>query len=144
MNKKNHTIKNITNSGLEQVSFRKGTTIYKVNEKPKFAYYVYTGKVNIISKDEYNIGIIQEGELFGEISSLFNKEHSVSASAAEDCRLLIIEKDVFFNKVESADPILKAVIRTLSLRLNDSNKKSEEIWKQLHLLSSIKKDIEKD
>ena len=141
MNKINHTIKNITNSGLEQVSFRKGTTIYKVNEKPKFAYYVYTGKVNIISKDEYNIGIIQEGELFGEISSLFNKEHSVSASAAEDCRLLIIEKDVFFNKVESADPILKAVIRTLSLRLNDSNKKSEEIWKQLHLLSSIKKDI---
>ena len=144
MNKINHTIKNITNSGLEQVSFRKGTIIYKVNEKPKFAYYVYTGKVNIISKDEYNIGIIQEGELFGEISSLFNKEHSVSASAAEDCRLLIIEKNVFFNKVESADPILKAVIRTLSLRLNDSNKKSEEIWKQLHLLSSIKKDIEKD
>ena len=144
MNKINHTIKNITNSGLEQVSFKKGTTIYKVNEKPKFAYYVYTGKVNIISKDEYNIGIIQEGELFGEISSLFNKEHSVSASAAEDCRLLIIEKDVFFNKVESADPILKAVIRTLSLRLNDSNKKSEEIWRQLHLLSSIKRDIEKD
>ena len=144
MNKINHTIKNITNSGLEQVSFKKGTTIYKVNEKPKFAYYVYTGKVNIISKDEYNIGIIQEGELFGEISSLFNKEHSVSASAAEDCRLLIIEKNVFFNKVESADPILKAVIRTLSLRLNDSNKKSEETWKQLHLLSSIKKDIEKN
>ena len=144
MNKINHKIKNITNSGLEQVSFKKGTTIYKVNEKPKFAYYVYTGKVNIISKDEYNIGIIQEGELFGEISSLFNKEHSVSASAAEDCRLLIIEKNVFFNKVESADPILKAVIRTLSLRLNDSNKKSEETWKQLHLLSSIKKDIEKN
>ena len=144
MNKINHKIKNITNSGLEQVSFKKGTTIYKINEKPKFAYYVYTGKVNIISKDEYNIGIIQEGELFGEISSLFNKEHSVSATAAEDCRLLIIEKNIFFNKVESADPILKAVIRTLSLRLNDSNKKSEVIWKQLHLLSSIKKDIKSD
>ena len=144
MSEVNHKIKNITNSGLEQVSFKKGTTIYKINEKPKFAYYVYTGKVNIISKDEYNIGIIQEGELFGEISSLFNKEHSVSATAAEDCRLMIIEKDIFLNKVESADPILKAVIRTLSLRLNDSNKKSEEIWRQLHLLSSIKKDIKND
>ncbi len=138
----NHNIKNITNSGLEQVSFKKGSTIYKINEKPKFAYYVYTGTVNIISKNEYNIGLVKEGELFGEISSLFDKEHSVSATAAEDCRLLIIEKNLFFNKVESADPILKAVIRTLSLRLNDSNKKSEEIWKQLHILSSIKKDIE--
>ena len=137
-------IKNITNSGLEQISFKQNSMIYKVNEKPKFAYYIYTGEVEIISKNDYVIGTLKEGELFGEISSLFNKEHSVSAKAARDPRLLIIEKKVFFNKVESADPILKAVIRTLSLRLNDSNKKSEEIWRQLHLLSSIKKNIDSD
>ena len=133
--------KNITNSGLEQISYKKDSTIYKVNEKPKFAYYIYTGEVEIISENDYVIGTVKEGELFGEISSLFNKEHSVSAKASTDTRLLIIEKDLFFNKVENADPILKAVIRTLSLRLHDSNKKSEEIWRQLHLLSSIKKDI---
>ena len=133
--------KNITNSGLEQISYKKDSTIYKVNEKPKFAYYIYTGEVEIISENDYVIGTVKEGELFGEISSLFNKEHSVSAKASIDTRLLIIEKNLFFNKVENADPILKAVIRTLSLRLQDSNKKSEEIWRQLHLLSSIKKDI---
>ena len=133
--------KNITNSGLEQISYKKDSTIYKINEKPKFAYYIYTGEVEIISENDYVIGTVKEGELFGEISSLFNKEHSVSAKASTDTRLLIIEKNLFFNKVESADPILKAVIRTLSLRLHDSNKKSEEIWRQLHLLSSIKKDI---
>ena len=134
--------KNITNSGLEQISYKKDSTIYKINEKPKFAYYIYTGEVEIISENDYVIGTVKEGELFGEISSLFNKEHSVSAKASTDTRLLIIEKDLFFNKVENADPILKAVIRTLSLRLHDSNKKSEEIWRQLHLLSSIKKDID--
>ncbi len=135
-------IKNITESGLEQISYKKGSLIYKFNEKPKFAYYVYTGKVDIISENQYKIGTVREGELFGEISSLFNKEHSVSATAAIDTRLLIIDKNLFFNKVESADPILKAIIRTLSLRLHDSNKRSEEIWKQLHLLSSIKKSVE--
>ena len=134
-------IKNITNSGLEQISYKKDSTIYKINEKPRFAYYIYTGEVEIISENDYVIGTVKEGELFGEISSLFNKEHSVSAKASTDTRLLIIEKDLFFNKVENADPILKAIIRTLSLRLHDSNKKSEEIWRQLHLLSSIKKDI---
>ena len=136
--------KNITNSGLEQISFKQNSMIYKVHEKPKFAYYIYTGEVEIISKNDYVIGTLKEGELFGEISSLFNKEHSVSAKAATDTRLLIIEKKVFFNKVESADPILKAVIRTLSYRLNDSNVRSEEIWRQLHLLSSIKKNIDSD
>ena len=137
-------MKNITNSGLEQISFKQNSMIYKGNENPKFAYYIYTGEVEIISKNDYVIGTLKEGELFGEISSLFNKEHSVSAKAATDTRLLIIEKKVFFNKVENADPILKAVIRTLSLRLNDSNIKAEEIWRQLPLLSSIKKEIDSD
>ena len=142
MTKNSHNIKNITNAGLEQVNYKKGSVIYRVNEKPKFAYYVYTGKVKILSESEYELGIVNEGELFGEISSLFNKEHTVSAIAEEDTRLMIIEKNLFFKKVESADPILKAIIRTVTLRLHDSNKKSEEIWKQLHLLSSIKKEIE--
>ena len=140
----NNIIKNITNSGLEQINYKKNSIVYKINEKPKFAYYVYTGEVEIISENDYVIGTVKEGELFGEISSLFNKEHSVSAKAAKDTRLLIIEKNIFFDKIENADPILKAIIRTLSLRLHDSNKKSEEIWRQLHLLSSIKKDVEQN
>ena len=140
----NNIVKNITNSGLEQINYKENSIIYKINEKPKFAYYVYTGEVEIISENDYVIGTVKEGELFGEISSLFNKEHSVSAKAAKDTRLLIIEQNIFFDKIENADPILKAIIRTLSLRLHDSNKKSEEIWRQLHLLSSIKKDVEQN
>ena len=142
MNEVNKNIQNLTNSGLEQVSFTKGQTIYQFNENPKFAYFVYTGKVNIVSKTGYNLGTVNEGELFGEISSLFNKEHSVSAEAATECRLLIIEKDLFYNKVQGADPIIKAIIRTITGRLNDMNEKTEKIWKELHFLSSLKREID--
>lgn len=142
MNEVDKSIQNLTNSGLEQVSFTKGQTIYQFNENPKFAYFVYTGKVNIISKTGYNLGTVNEGELFGEISSLFNKEHSVSAEAATECRLLIIEKDLFYNKVQGADPIIKAIIRTITGRLNDMNEKTEKIWKELHFLSSLKREID--
>ena len=142
MNEVDKNIQNLTNSGLEQVSFTKGQTIYQFNENPKFAYFVYTGKVNIVSKTGYNLGTVNEGELFGEISSLFNKEHSVSAEAATECRLLIIEKDLFYNKVQGADPIIKAVIRTITGRLNDMNEKTEKIWKELHFLSSLKREID--
>ena len=141
MNKIDNNIQNLTNSGLEQISYNKGQTIYQFNENPKFAYFVYTGTVNIISKTGYNLGMVKEGELFGEISSLFNKEHSVSAEAATECRLLVIEKDLFFNKVQNADPIIKAIIRTITGRLHDMNEKTEKIWKELHFLSSIKRDI---
>ncbi len=141
MNKIDNNMQNLTNSGLEQISYNKGQTIYQFNENPKFAYFVYTGTVNIISKTGYNLGTINEGELFGEISSLFNKEHSVSAEAATECRLLVIEKDLFFNKVQNADPIIKAIIRTITGRLHDMNEKTEKIWKELHFLSSIKRDL---
>ena len=93
-----NSIQNFTNSGLEQVSFNKGDIIYQFNEQPKFAYFVYTGSINIISKNGYNLGVIGEGELFGEVSSLFNKDHSVSAEAATECRLLIMKKIFFIIK----------------------------------------------
>ena len=141
MNKIDNNMQNLTNSGLEQISYNKGQTIYKFNENPKFAYFVYTGTVNIISKTGYKLGTINEGELFGEISSLFNKEHSVSAEAATECRLLVIEKNLFFNKVQNSDPIIKAIIRTITGRLHDMNEKTEKIWKELHFLSSIKRDM---
>ena len=48
MNNIETSFKNITNSGLEQINYKKGSVIYKINEKPKFAYYVYTGSVDII------------------------------------------------------------------------------------------------
>ena len=56
MNAIDKKIENITNSGLEQISYNKGQTIYQFNENPKFAYFVYTGEVNIISKNGYNLG----------------------------------------------------------------------------------------
>ena len=51
-------------------------------------------------------------------------------------------ENLFYNKVQNADPILKAVIRTLTGRLDDMNEKSEKIWKELHFLSSIKQELE--
>ncbi len=130
----------ITNSGLEQVTYKQGDIVYKYNEIPKFAYYVYTGKINIVSQSGYVLGAVGEGELFGEISAVFDKGHTVSAEAASDTRLLIIEKDIFYERVSKSDPVIRAIIRTLSARLSDMNKRSEQLWKELHFLSSIKKE----
>lgn len=129
----------LTNSGLEQVKFKKGEFIYKYSEIPKFAYYVYTGTVNIISESDYILGKVNEGELFGEISAVFNKGHTVSAQASCDSRILIIEKELFYKRVSQSDPVIKAIIRTLSSRLSDMNERSEKLWKEVHFLSSIKK-----
>ena len=35
-----NSIQNLTNSGLEQINYKKGDIIYQFNEHPKFAYFV--------------------------------------------------------------------------------------------------------
>ena len=50
-----NSILNLTNSGLEQVSYNEGDTVYQFNEQPKFAYFIYTGSINIISKNGCSI-----------------------------------------------------------------------------------------
>tara|TARA_Y100000588_G_C13774790_1_gene719757 strand:- start:75 stop:488 length:414 start_codon:yes stop_codon:yes gene_type:complete len=134
----------LSNLGLEQLQFKKGEYIYKINEKPRFAYYVYTGSIKILSEKGYVLGTVEEGELFGEISAMFNHFHSVSAEAATECRLLVIEKDAFNEKVKSADPVVKAILRTLSGRLSDSNKTSEKLWEDLHFLCSLQESEKKE
>ena len=71
-----HNIKSITNSGLEHTSLKKNDFVYKINEKPKFAYYVYTGEINIMSANNYKIGVVREGELFGEMVPLSHTEEN--------------------------------------------------------------------
>ena len=39
-------------------------------------------------------------------------------------------------RAATINPIIKAIIRTLTGRLNDMNEKTEKIWKELHFLSS--------
>ena len=75
-----NSIQNLTNSGLEQVSFNKGDIIYQFNEQPKFAYFVYTGIINIISKNGYNLGTVGEIELFGEIVVFLIRTFSICRS----------------------------------------------------------------
>ena len=48
--------------------------IYKINEKPKFAYFVYTGEVEIISESNYQIGVVKEGELLIQFTKRFSIE----------------------------------------------------------------------
>ena len=73
MNAIDKKIENITNSAWSKLVITKDKTIYQFNENPKFAYFVYTGEVNIISKNGYNLGKVNEGELFGEIATCLTK-----------------------------------------------------------------------
>lgn len=133
---------NYSKIGLEQKKFAKGKKIYSKGEKAFFAYYVQAGRVNIYSPGGLLLGQIGEGEIFGERGPSLDESRSVTAEAATNVILYPISEQTLKEKISKADPVLRAILRSLLLRLNDINTKSEEFWRSLNVMASLTDDKE--
>ena len=126
--------------GIDQLKFSRGSKIYSKGEKAHFAYYVHSGKVNIYSPGGLLLGQIGEGEIFGERGPSLDESRSVSAEASTNCILYPINEKTIKKKIKEADPVVRAIMRSLLIRLNDINLKSEDFWRSLNVMTSISED----
>ena len=134
---------NYSKSGLEQLKFSRGSKIYSKGEEAFFAYYVHSGKVNIYSPGGLLLGQIGEGEIFGERGPSLNESRSVTAEAASNCILFPISEKTIKKKIEKADPVVRAMLRSLLIRLNDMNVKGEDFWRNLNIMTSLSEKADK-
>jgi len=125
-------------TSLERQKFSSGSKIYSKGEKASLAYYVHSGKVNIYSPGGLLLGQIGEGEIFGERGPSLDQERSVTAEAATNCILFPISEKQLKDKIDKADPVIKAILRSLLIRLNDMNLKGEDFWRNLNIMTSLK------
>lgn len=130
-------LNNYSKIGLEQKKFSKGKKIYTKGDKAFFAYYVHAGKVNIYSPGGLLLGQIGEGEIFGERGPSLDESRSVTAEAATNVILFPISEQTIKEKISNADPVLRAILRSLLIRINDINTKSEDFWRSLNVMTSL-------
>ena len=126
-----------TKIGLDQLKFSRGKKIYSKGDKAHFAYYVHSGKVNIFSPGGLLLGQIGEGEIFGERGPSLEESRSVTAEASTNCILYPINENSLKEKIKNADPVIRAILRSLLMRLNDINTKSEDFWRSLNVMTSL-------
>ena len=127
----------VSKIGLNLLKFNKGNKIYTKGDKAHFAYYVHTGKVNIYSPGGLLLGQIGEGEIFGERGPSLDESRSVTAEASTNCILYPISEKTLKEKIKTADPVVRAILRSLLIRLNDINIKSEDFWRSLNVMTSL-------
>ena len=123
--------------GINQVKFSKGKKIYVKGDKADFAFYVHAGKVNIYSPGGLLLGQVGEGEIFGERGPSLDESRSITAEAATNCILYPINEKTLKQKLKEADPVVRAIVRSLLMRLNDINLKSEDFWRNLNVVTSL-------
>ena len=119
-------------------NFSKGDNIYSIDEKSDFVYLIHSGQVGIYSRHGLELGSLGEGEIFGEVGRVIGTLRTVNARAKTDGKVFLIEWAKINEKLESADPVLGAIIRGLANRIGDANELAEKHWQELSLYKSLK------
>lgn len=98
----------------------KGTTIFNKGDIGNVLYIIESGLISI--HDEGNPIIqLKGGDFFGEISLLSSETRTASATAVEDCVLLMLDQWQFYELLEVNTSIFQGIIQTLCARLVRQN-----------------------
>ena len=73
------TIKSV----IETKTFTEGDIIYSHNDLSDYIYLIESGEVKILSKNGLELGLLKEGEIFGEVGLVIKSPRTVSAIATK-------------------------------------------------------------
>ena len=125
---------------IETKTYKKDDVIYSHNDLSNKVYLIESGEVKILSKHGLQLGILKEGEIFGEVGHIIESPRTVTAIALNNTLIKVIDEKAIKEKMTNADPVLSAIIRGLSLRIGDANDLAEKFWLELNIYKSLKED----
>jgi DNA-binding response OmpR family regulator len=124
----------------KSITYKKKETIYKQGSFPKGVYYLKSGKAKVfkMNKDgkELITALLKEGDFFGYIDILENKDYSESSQALEPSEIIYIPREEFYKVIYNHQAVAKKFLHILTHNL---------IENQDHLLdlaySSLRKRV---
>ncbi len=130
----------------EEVVFEEGSKGYEM-------FIIKEGKVRVeikIKSDNQenikNLGVIKEGEFFGEMSIIEGSPRSATVVAVEDCKLVALNKNRFYELIEHSPEFAIKIVRKLSERLKEANQRLKDhivLKKKSKILEILVDKIEK-
>lgn len=121
--------------------FKAGEVIFDISEKSDDLYLINSGTVDIKSNEWLTLATLKAGELFGEMASILGeREHTARAVTSTNAVIDVIDSTTMWRKLGEADPILRVLVRNLTIRLADANKMNEERLLLLNVHQSLAPD----
>lgn len=108
---------------LEEVFLDANINLFAKNDPGNCMYFIYTGSIKI-HDGEHILAVLGENEIVGELSVLDAESRSASATTINECLLLKLEQEAFYEILMTNPDILRGILKTLCKRLRIINKKS--------------------
>lgn len=96
-----------------------GEILFREGDPGDKMYLIKSGKIKIIKGGgdvEKTLAYLKEGDFFGEMAIIDESPRSATAVAAEESRLVIIDREAFRNQVKKS-PLIEYILETLTRRL---------------------------
>jgi len=109
---------------LERCFVPKGQLVVKEGDDGNCAYLIQSGSVSVFTYNDdarINLAKFTVGEIFGELSLIFDEPRSASVVADEDCNLIVITRQTLKHKLDNSDPTVKAIVGMLTKRILSVN-----------------------
>ncbi len=112
------------------VSFKAGETVYREGDPGAEMFIVQSGAVRVfrdMGGQEQVLAVMEKGDFFGEMSVLEGLPRTASARALEDTELIEITSTVFDRMIRGNIEIAVRMLRKLSTRLQEANRRVEDL-----------------
>ena len=101
--------------------FADDETIFMRNQKPKFFFYVESGKVELHSRTDKVVATYYPGDSFGEMALFTDSYRSATAKSIGKTTLQLVSKDYIREYFENEDPLVKFSLVCILERLRAMN-----------------------
>lgn len=120
---------------LETEFYVKGDRIFDINEQGDRMYMIHTGKIGISTHNNPEVkefvATLGPGEFFGEMNLLDDLPRSATAHVLEDTELFSIERGKLRNLVINYPELSFGMLKSLSMRLRNTNELLNEARKKI-------------
>ena len=108
---------------LEEVYIDRDNILFSKGDIGNCMYFIFKGKVRI-HDGTHTLAILGENEIVGELSVLDAENRSASATTMDECILLKLEQEPFYEILMNNAEVLKGILNTLCRRIRVINQKS--------------------
>jgi CRP/FNR family cyclic AMP-dependent transcriptional regulator len=116
---------------LRPVQVARGDVIYREGEPAGELFVVESGQVKLTvhapTRRRRLIGLVGPNQVFGEPGILDHGPRAMDAEAMDDCCLLAMAADVFWDAVQANPPLAMRVIELLGERLRRANQTAQDL-----------------
>lgn len=90
-----------------------GSVLFHQGDEPTSAFLLESGSIEVTTEQgatSRRLGVLGPGDLLGEMAVLDDSPRTATARALSDCVLMPIDRKQFAERLDSADPVVRALL----------------------------------